>query len=160
MSEKKDPPIVPQNYLSGVKVVDIGDLRVARGLSRRPHSACKHRPLVYDQQERRIWCKDCEQDVEPFDAFMQLVENFHRAASDIERGRKALEEAQAHNVIRVATKQMDEHFRSRKMVPSCPHCGDGIFPEDVPKMGRVNRQWEEVKRARKERLKADGGAGE
>ena len=141
---------MPQDYLSGVKVVDIGDLRVARGLSRRPYSSCKHRPLVYDQQERRIWCKDCEKDVEPFDAFLMLVENFHRAASEIERGRAALAEAQQHNVIRVAAKQMDEHFRRKNMVPACPHCGTGIFPEDVPKMGSVNRRWEEAKRARAE----------
>ena len=47
MSEKT-PPIVEQEYLSGLKVVDIGDLRVARGMSRRPVSTCHHRPLVYD----------------------------------------------------------------------------------------------------------------
>ena len=149
--EGKAPPIEPQDYLYGVKVVDIGDLRVARGLSRRPISACKHHPLVYDQKERRIWCKDCESDVEPFDAFLKIVENFHRAKDDIERAQKEVNEAREHNILRVAAKQMDQHFRRKNMVPACLNCGTGIFPEDVPKMGSVNRQWEEAKRARKRR---------
>ena len=145
----KTPPIVEQDYLSGLKVVDIGDLRVARGMSRLPVSACKHRPLVYDQKERRIWCKDCETDVEAFDAFMLIVENFDRAAKEIERRQADVKEAVSHNIIRIAAKRMDELFRRKKMVPSCPHCGEGIFPEDVAKMGSINRQWEEARRARK-----------
>jgi hypothetical protein len=53
--DKKDAPIIPQSFIGGVKVVDIGDLRVARGLSRRTHAACKHDQLIYDANERRIW---------------------------------------------------------------------------------------------------------
>lgn len=151
MSDKKDPPIIEQEYLYGLKVVDIGDIRVARGLSRRPHSSCKHRAMAYDQKERRIWCKDCETDVEPFDAFLIICEHFSQAADRLERERKEINEAKDHNIIRIAAKQMDEHFRRKKMVPACPHCHAGIFPEDVAKMGSVNRQWEEAKRARKEK---------
>lgn len=144
------PPIIPQDYLSGVTVIDIGDARVSRGMSRRPVTACKHSPLVYDQMERRVWCRDCESDVEPFDAFLILVEQFARAANDIQKRREKLEEAEQHNIIRVAAKRLDEMFRSTKMVPACPHCRAGIFPEDVAKMGRVNREWEQAKRNRKD----------
>lgn len=147
----KAPPIVPQEYLGGVNVVDIGDIRVARGKSRRPHSMCKHKPLVYDQQERRIWCKDCEQDIEPFDAFKALVENFDAASKSLKRRAEAVAASEQHNIIRVAAKRMDEHFRRKNMVPACPHCGTGIFPEDVPKMSSVNRRWEEAMRAKAER---------
>lgn len=147
----KTPPVVEHDFIYGMKVVDIGDLRVARGMSRRPVSACKHRPLVYDQKERRIWCKDCETDVEAFDAFLLIVENFKAAASEIERRQRDLEEAISHNIIRIAAKRMDEHFRRKKMVPTCPHCHHGIFPEDVPRMGSINREWEEARRARKEK---------
>lgn len=47
-------PIEPHEYLYGVKVVQIEDLRVARGLTRRPVSSCRHRKMVYDDKERRI----------------------------------------------------------------------------------------------------------
>lgn len=151
MADKKDPPIVEMEYLSGLKVVDIGDIRVARGKSRRPYSACKHRAMAYDQQERRIWCKDCETDIEPFDAFLVICEHFNSAASRLERERQVIEEAKAHNIIRIAAKRIDELFRRKNMVPCCPHCSAGIFPEDVAKMASVNRKWEEVRRARKDK---------
>ncbi len=146
----KHPPIVELDYLSGVTVVDIGDIRVARGMSRRPVSMCPHTPLVYDNHERRIWCKDCESDVEPFDAFLQLVENFARAADQIKRDREDLKAAQDHSILRIAAKKMDEHFRSKRHVPACPNCGEGIFPEDVAKMGMVGREWAAAKRKKKE----------
>ncbi|WP_313438526.1 hypothetical protein [Novosphingobium sp.] len=144
----KTPPVVEQEYLAGLKVVDIGDLRIARGMSRRPVSACNHRPLVYDQRERRIWCKDCETDIEGFDAFLLITEQFDQAAKKIERQLAEVKEAREHNIIRIAAKQMDQHFRRKNMVPACPHCHQGIFPEDVPKMGTINREWETVRRAR------------
>lgn len=148
MSDRKDPPIIEQEYLYGLKVVDIGDIRVARGLSRRPHSVCPHRAMAYDEKERRIWCKDCETDVEAFDAFLIICQHFHQAADRLERERKAIEEAKEHNLIRIAAKQLDEKFRRKKMVPTCPHCRAGIFPEDVAKMGSINREWGAARRAR------------
>ena len=129
MSDKR-PPIEPLEYLSGVKVVDIGDLRVARGMSRRPASTCSHHNLHYDNAERRIWCKDCEQDVEPFDAFKMLVEYFHHANEKLTRRAKEINEAERLQVRSLAAKEIDKAWRSRKMVPACPHCRQGLFPED------------------------------
>lgn len=129
MGEKR-PPIEPLDYLSGVKVVDIGDLRVARGMSRRPHSACKHHRLHYDKAERRVWCPDCETDVEPFDAFELLVENFHQASERLERREQEIRSAEEHSLISIAAKKIDKAWRSRTMVPACPHCKQGLFPED------------------------------
>src|SRR5690606_34525923 len=80
----KRPPIEPLDYISGVKVVDIGDIRVARGMSRRPASSCKHHHLHYDTAERRIWCRDCETDVEAFDSFKMLVERFHEVQQKLD----------------------------------------------------------------------------
>jgi hypothetical protein len=130
MTEDKDPPIEPQEYIAGVKVVDIGDLRVARGLSRRPHSSCEHKTMVYDQNERRIWCEDCEKNVEAFDAFVSLVEWHSKAANRIKERLNRVAEAEKNTVRSLAAKAMDEVWRSRNMVPACPHCGQGLFPEN------------------------------
>lgn len=78
-----DDPIIEPGFLGGVKVVTIGDLRVARGLSRRPYSSCSHRALIYDQSERRIWCQDCEKDVDHFAAFIHLVEQYDGAPAQM-----------------------------------------------------------------------------
>lgn len=130
MSDDRDPPIEPQNFLGAVTVVDIGDLRVARGLSRRAHSSCPHLRMVYDKAERRIWCRDCEHDVEPFDAFRNLTENYSRVYKDLMRRQQAMDEAERFKIRTLAGKAMDEAWRSHKMVPSCPYCHNGLFPED------------------------------
>jgi hypothetical protein len=130
MREDRDPPIEDPGFLSGVTVVDIGDIRVARGLTRRHSSSCPHRNLVYDDRERRIWCKDCEKDVEAFDAFKQIVSQHSAARGRLERREVKLKEAEAFQVRSLAAKEIDKAWRHRSMVPACPHCGHGLFPED------------------------------
>lgn len=125
-----DEPIEEQPYIGGVTVVDIGDLRVARGMTRRPHSSCHHANLVYDDRERRIWCKDCEKDVDAFDAFVGLVRQYDRAYKDINKRIKEVDEASRFQCRLIAAKTIEEAWRSRKMVPACPSCGNGLFPED------------------------------
>lgn len=129
MTDEKDPPIVRQEFLGGVKVVDIGDLRVARGFSRRPFSSCKHTHMVYDGGERRIWCEDCERTIDPFDAFTGLVERVDRAYKALEAARQETDEAQQHALRSIAAKNIDKAWRSHLRVPACPHCGLGLFPE-------------------------------
>lgn len=128
--DQRDPPIEGPQYLSGVTVVDIGDYRVSRGMTRRPFSACHHRRLTYDTQERRIWCQDCERDVEPFDAFTGLVQPYDAALKSLERKREAIEEAEKFQARSLAAKAIDKAWRKRSSVPACPHCHNGLFPED------------------------------
>lgn len=124
-------PIDPQEYTYGVKVVQIEDLRVARGLTRRPASSCRHKQLVYDQGERRVWCQDCEAEVEAFDAFVGIVEVFSAGMSKLNTRRRELAEAEAFQMRSRAAKVMDEAWRSTKTSPLCPHCKTAILPEDV-----------------------------
>jgi hypothetical protein len=153
MDDKKDPPIEPQDYISGFTVVDIGDIRVARGMSRRHHASCPHSRLVYDSAERRIWCKDCEHDVDAFDAFKGLVEPYGAAMRDLERRRQAMAEAETFKIRTLAGKAMDEAWRSHKMVPACPHCHNGLFPEDF-KHGGPAMVSKEFARGRRTKRKA------
>ena len=140
----KPPPIEPQEYIAGVTVVDFGDYRVSRGLSRRTFSTCPHRDLRFDSKERRIWCGDCESDIEPFDGFFILVESVDRVHKNIERRLREVKEAEQASLRSRAAKRIDEAWRSRTMVPGCPHCGQGLFPEDFAttlKGGELGREY-------------------
>lgn len=142
-------PIDPQNYQYGLNVVDIGDLRIARGLTRRVLHKCAHKRLVFDEAERRVWCQDCESEVEPFDAFRGLCENYNAAVKRIEKREQAVKEAEAHALISRASKVMDEYWRQRSLVPCCPHCGTGLLPDDVVKgLSRVSKEIEVARRKR------------
>src|SRR5699024_12202317 len=119
-----DAPIVPQDYASGVKVVDIGDIRVARGMTRRPISTCRHMNQVYCVKERRVWCKDCESDVEAFDAYKMLVNCVDAKIKNLHLREKAVNEAESKALRSRAAKVMDDEWRKVKTVPVCPDCRD------------------------------------
>ncbi len=149
MPDETDPPIDEPGYLHGVTVVDIGDYRVSRGMSRRTFSGCYHHRLTYDQNERRIWCRDCERDVEPFDAFLGLVEHFANAQYSLKREREELEEATKFQVRSLAAKVIDKAWRRKNSVPMCPHCSRGLYPEDFKNgVGMVGREFAEATRKR------------
>ena len=144
-----DNPIDPHNPLYGVKVVDIGDARVTRGMSRRHPTTCKHERLTYDPDERRIWCQDCEQTINPFDAFMVLVENFDAAQKRLERRASVVAEAETRSLRSRAAKVMDEAWSRRSMAPVCPHCSRAILPIDVVGgVGLTNSELEIKRRQR------------
>lgn len=135
-------PIIPEPFTHGVTVVDIGDARVARGLTRRPLSSCTHKSMVYDPRERRIWCSDCETEVPAFDAFMSIVEGYDRALKAAKRKINEAREAETRAIRSRAAKVMDKAWSSRTMLPICPHCRRGIAPEDVLKgTGSVSREY-------------------
>lgn len=149
-----DVPIEPQEYLYGVKVVQIEDIRVARGMTRRPRTACRHRKLVYDEKERRIWCSDCESEVESFDAFINLVEKYSGAVDRINRRSIELAEAEKFQIRSRAAKVMDEAWRSTTMAPLCPHCNNALMPEDVVGgLASMSKEFVRAERKRKADLK-------
>lgn len=146
-----DPPIQPLDYVGGVTVVDIGDLRIARGMSRRPHTICTHRHLRYDGQERRVWCADCETTIDGFDAFRILVERYDDACKTISAREKTVKEIETFQVRGRAAKALESAWRSRTMLPVCPHCRNGLFPEDFANGvdGHVSREFAEARRQKK-----------
>jgi hypothetical protein len=103
----KDLPIDPPDYFGGVNVVDIGDVRVPHGMSRRPFSSCRHRQRRYDHQERRIWCADCEQNIKAFDAIEHLVEQFSNSVRQIGKRSSELAEAEKFQARTLAAHRLD-----------------------------------------------------
>lgn len=125
------PPIEPQDYIYGVKVVDIGDARVKRGKSRRAIGNCPHKHMHYDDAERRIWCADCESDIEGFDAFVVLVNNFHKQEQRLTAREEKIAEVEQATLISRAARKIDIEWRKRTTVPLCPHCVNPLLPEDI-----------------------------
>ena len=146
-----DHPIEPQDYLYGVKVVDIGDFRVQRGMTRRNADTCKHLKVTYDPEERRVFCNDCEKGVDPFDAFINLVERFANAEARIQRSAANLNAALEANIISRAAKSIDVAWRSKTMAPACPHCCEALLPEDFANGVKTNVSKELARRKRTKR---------
>lgn len=130
------PPIKPGNYIYGVNVVNIGDVRVARGMTRREYSSCPHNTINYDDSERRIQCEDCETEIDPFDAFIGLVKHHDAAQKAVERLQAEATEAIKANINRIACRRLQKEWAPNKgTLPACPSCFTGLVPEDFT--GRI-----------------------
>lgn len=150
-----DHPIDPVDYTYGVKVVDIGDIRVARGLSRSRAEVCKHSNMAYDSKERRVYCRDCEKGIHPFDAFLRLVENYHAAHLSLSAKKNQVDEALKFSLISRAAKNIDVEWRARNTAPACPHCHEALLPEDFADGVKTTVSKELARRKRIAKTKAN-----
>lgn len=148
-----DTPIDPQDYLYGTRVVDIGDARVKRGKARREFNSCPHLHTTYDPNERRVWCEDCEKTVDPFDAFLSIVENYDKAYKRLLAVRDQALAAKDANIVSRAAKNVDKVWRGKTMAPCCKSCGAGILPEDFADgvSSRIGREMERARRKKEEK---------
>lgn len=150
MTEPTDVPVEPAKFYEGdeAKVVDIGNMRITRGMTRRPRSSCRHMNIVYDATERRVWCCDCETDVQPFDALVQIAEYFHGEKAMLKRREHEVEQVEKFKARSIAAKAVDVIWRSGKFLPSCPHCHQGLFPEDFKgeRTKIIGREFAEARR--------------
>lgn len=125
-----DTPIEPIDFSYGVRVIDFGEARVARGLARRTPSTCKHAKMTYSEPERRVWCDDCKSTVDNFDAFKVIVEGYAAAMSRLNRIREEVAEAEKHVLHLIAAKNLEKIWRGGRLTPQCPHCRGGLLPDD------------------------------
>lgn len=93
---------------------------------------CPHKHLTYDPAERTVQCKDCNRFVDGFEAFLIAVRYWKNASDGLQRRREEIAELEKRTEFHLlkATKQVDHAWRSKKMVPCCPHCHKAILPED------------------------------
>lgn len=129
-------------------VLDFGLARIKKGMTPRPkHGVCRHINQTYDPVERRVWCNDCGDEIEAFDAYMVIVENYERASRSLEARRAEIAEAETKGLISRAAKAIDRVWRKRDSVPLCPHCGEGLLPEDILSgLAQASKAWIKKKR--------------
>lgn len=103
---------------------------------------CRHNHLLYNVTEQTVQCKDCNRVINPFQAFMSLVRYWEDATAGLRRRQEeiaALERRVDAGLLK-ATRNVDHAWRSKKMVPTCPHCHEAIFPEDGFGTSMTNKQ--------------------
>jgi phosphotransacetylase len=93
---------------------------------------CPHKNLIYDIENEEVTCKDCKRIVNPFKALMILISQYRSIEQDLKNRRQELEELEIRKEKHLlkATKAVDQAWRSKSMVPTCPHCHKAIFPGD------------------------------
>lgn len=137
----ESPPIDPHTQLRNRKVVHIAELKAQQGVTRRQEASCKHLNLVYDKRERRVWCSDCEHEIDAFDAFQVTCENMHKAVETLKSREARIKDAFKEKVRHSAAKSLEEAWSNEGVLPVCPHCREGLAPEDFRKVHLADKRF-------------------
>jgi hypothetical protein len=132
------------------EVIQIGDLalrRKDRGYGFTKPGECKHFKLTLDDNGDLVQCDDCKVYVSAYWALKLLTLQFERGQSALKAGWAQLAERTKERATLLATRKVDEAWRSRSMVPACPHCHEAIFPEDGLGSHTVNKEIAQKRRA-------------
>lgn len=115
-------------------VVNIGDLRIRHLEKKKPwdkgKDRCKHYNLTFDDNGSIVTCDDCSMQVSPYWALQMMSDHYDQAMKALERARAVHKHELSGELHLIAAKKVEKAWRSRNMVPTCPHCSRGILPED------------------------------
>lgn len=106
----------------------------------RQRNPCRHKQLIYDKELQTVHCEDCKEQISPFKALMLVVSGFEETESRLNYRESKVAEAESKTIRLKAAQSIERKWRSRSKVPACPHCHEGLFPEDILHAGSVNKE--------------------
>jgi hypothetical protein len=131
MSDDTDDFPLPQNVIS---------LTDALSVRRHKEVKCKHRRFEVDAANKVVSCKDCGSEVSAYDALLIMAENreyIQERYDALVASRKALTGWKPHLL---AVRELERVWRSRDMLPCCPHCGRGVEAGELNR-SHINRKF-------------------
>jgi hypothetical protein len=128
------------------QIVEIGDFRLKRE-RHRLLDGCQHKQLTLDDEGEFVTCDDCKTQVGNYAALRMLVERWALLQDRVDSQRAAISEAAGKTVELRAAQRLEKAWRSRSMVPACPHCHEAIFPTDGLGGSMVNKEMAARRRA-------------
>lgn len=141
-------------------VVELGDYRFTHKRRHRyPKPECEHKRVELDDNGDIVMCLDCGKQVSAYHALRMLTEHWGEVQSKIASKQARADGAHVKAIHLLAARKVEEAWRSRTMVPFCPHCGEGISATDGFGAGLINKEIDSARRARKaaERAAAQQG---
>ena len=128
------------------QVVEIGDFRLKRE-RRTLLEGCQHKHLTLDDEGEFVTCDDCKKQVGNYAALRMLVERWALLQARVDSQRAAIAEAAGKTVELRAAQRVEKAWRSRSLVPACPHCHEAIFTTDGLGGSMMNKEMAARRRA-------------
>lgn len=129
------------------EVVDLGEYRFTRDRSIIERSGeCRHRRQTMVDRGQYVQCDDCGAMLSPYWVLKEILEQIGRARASLDRRRQALDEQEARTIRLRAAQTMEKEWRSRRMVPACPHCHRGLLPDDMINPATISKDLERQRR--------------
>ena len=146
-----DDPLLPLGEL-----IDLAGVRIQRGMTSHAATKCKHMNIRFceDRGDRRVWCVDCQSNIDPFDALAMIALHLQRMLDSAHSMRAEAQKALGATARLRATKVLDRAWSGNVMAVACPHCKNGLLPEDfLTGSHQISRDLEIARRKRRDSQK-------
>lgn len=122
-------------------VIQIGDFALARKKKTwlPDKNQCQHMHVTCDDVGEIVTCDDCGKQVSAYWALGYFSQVWEGEMQKIEAAKRTLAAERAKSIHLLAAQKVERAWRSRGMVPSCPHCGRGILASDGLGSTQVNK---------------------
>jgi ribosomal protein S27E len=121
-------------------VIQIGEARLTRRQQTPPRDECQHSRMTIDDHGEIITCDDCSKQLSAFWVLCRFGDQFKRAKAQLDAQRAAHADAVAKGVTLKSAQEVESAWRSRSMVPTCPHCREAIFATDGFGRAQINKE--------------------
>jgi hypothetical protein len=105
-------------------------VRLKGGRAASQPGQCGHHNLTMDPHGQTVRCEDCKLQLSAYWVLESVVESYRRARTELDLAKAVHLQKVRAEVGLLAAQRVNTAWRSRHMVPTCPHCARGIFPED------------------------------
>lgn len=118
-------------------------------------AVCQHARTVIDEQAGTVTCRDCEVTLSAFWVLGRIAREENRVFERIRLMRAEAAELETWTPFLRAQRSLERRWRGKSMLPACPHCHHGLWPEDL--QGGVSLSLE-IARRQKDGLPIPPGA--
>ena len=132
------------------QIVNLGEFRFQhKQFSRFKRDECQHKYTELDDNGNIVMCMDCGKQVDAYFVLRMLTEDWGRIQSEIEAKRQRVEEEKGKHIHLIAARKVESAWRNKRMVPTCPHCGEGIAATDGFGGGMISKEIDNARRQRR-----------
>lgn len=138
-------------------VVNIGDFSIAR-LGRGDacdKKKCRHFFVELNDHGETVTCRDCGVPVSAYWALCNLAEYWEAGHRKLRNEQERLQQEKNAHVHLTAARVVEKAWRNRSMVPTCPHCGEGISAHDRFGHSFISKRIDEHRRKARGGLRND-----
>lgn len=131
-------------------VIDFADWKIRKAPKRYFHEPdkCDHKHLTMDPNGHVVQCDDCKIQLSAYSVLERMLEQFRVAKRDLAAQQNSHKAKVAGDLRLTAARTVEKAWRSKHMVPTCPHCSRGIFPADGFGGSMVSKELEIARRDR------------
>jgi hypothetical protein len=106
---------------------------------------CEHKRLQYIEHGELLKCLDCEKQISAVWALKHFFTQYQEEEERLKAIRFGIEQDRARLVTHKAALAVQNAWRKKHTVPTCPHCHKGILPPDGLGPSSVNPKYYECK---------------